>query len=231
MKKVLYLAVLFSLLTLNSQAAPRMAVPEPEFDFGYVPRQSKVVHSYWLHSVGTVPVKVEEINPGCGCTKAPLEKDIIDVDDSTRLEIIYSTRTYRGMQSKEPKIRTNSGQGWINLKFTADVLMYDDSTYPALFDPVKIDVSQFGKEPRTSAEFMIHNISDEDLKIDLIDIREDIFDIDLPRKVKSNDSAVAVISVKDDFVDQNFEQSVTIEFSDEARSRFTLPITRTVRTE
>lgn len=45
-------------------AVARLEIPEPEFDFGFVPQNSKVSHVFWLHSAGTDTLKIVKVNPG-----------------------------------------------------------------------------------------------------------------------------------------------------------------------
>lgn len=45
-------------------AAPRLIIPETEFDFGFVPQNAKVSHVFWLYSAGTDTLKIVKVNPG-----------------------------------------------------------------------------------------------------------------------------------------------------------------------
>lgn len=45
-------------------AAPRLDIPDPEFDFGFVPQNAKISHVFWLHSAGTDTLKIVKVNPG-----------------------------------------------------------------------------------------------------------------------------------------------------------------------
>ena len=45
-------------------AAPRLTIPETEFDFGFVPQNAKISHVFWLHSSGTDTLKIVQVNPG-----------------------------------------------------------------------------------------------------------------------------------------------------------------------
>ena len=72
-------------MTALLQAGPALAIEEDSFDFGYVPQRSKIAHVFWLKSVGDETLKITKVTPGCGCTKAPLEKSELAPGDSTRL--------------------------------------------------------------------------------------------------------------------------------------------------
>ncbi len=44
--------------------APRLEIPKPEFDFGFVPQNAKVSHDFWLYSTGTDTLRILQVNPG-----------------------------------------------------------------------------------------------------------------------------------------------------------------------
>ncbi|UCD93928.1 MAG: hypothetical protein JSU69_09170 [Candidatus Zixiibacteriota bacterium] len=67
MKKVLLFSVLlmFPVLVFSvSWAQPKLSIPEPDFDFGYVPQHSVISHVFWLYSTGTDSLKVVNVRPG-----------------------------------------------------------------------------------------------------------------------------------------------------------------------
>ena len=45
-------------------AAPRLTIPEGEFDFGFVPQASEIAHVFWLHSTGEDSLKILQVTPG-----------------------------------------------------------------------------------------------------------------------------------------------------------------------
>ncbi len=70
---LLAVALIFTLgCSDNNTSAPTGMVPgvakleitETDFDFGYSPQNSKIVHTFWLHSTGTAPVEIYKIVPG-----------------------------------------------------------------------------------------------------------------------------------------------------------------------
>ncbi len=67
MKRAVIVIAIFAglLLTVASiQGAPRMELPETEFNFGYAPQNSKVSHVFWIHSVGDDTLRITKIVPG-----------------------------------------------------------------------------------------------------------------------------------------------------------------------
>jgi hypothetical protein len=223
------LLLIITVSTAPLCAEPQLTIPEAAFDFGYVPQNAVISHVFWLHSTGTDTLKITEVRPGCGCTKAPLEKTDLAVGDSTRLEIIYSTRTYRGLQSKRPSIESNEGARSKSIQFKANVYANPDSTYPLLIKPHKWDISRYGEKERAELGFEITNISQNDLEISLIDSPAGMFKINIPRKLKAGKTEKGTISLKAEFVDKEFEKSITLELNDASKTRFTIPVQRKIR--
>lgn len=104
-----------------------------------------------------------------------------------------------------------------------------DSTFPIRIKPYKFDVSQFGEKTVDSREFLIENVSDTDLDLALIDMPQGMFTIKLPKRVKAGQTEKGVLTLNHDCLDQEFEKSLTIELNDAAKSRFTVPVKRTLR--
>ncbi len=45
-------------------AAPRMDIENDSFDFGFVPQNSKITHSFWLKSTGDDTLRIIRVVPG-----------------------------------------------------------------------------------------------------------------------------------------------------------------------
>lgn len=115
------------------------------------------------------------------------------------------------------------------MRIVSNVVARPDSTYPVIIKPYKLDISQFGQKVRDEMKFNITNVSDNDLKITLIDRPEGLFDLDLPSRVEAGKSAQGTIKLHDEAIESSFEKSITLELNDEEMSRFTIPIKRTMR--
>jgi hypothetical protein len=61
---VLLMAVMLVMLAGSLLAAPELSIPEPFFDFGYVPQQATISHDFWLYSTGTELLVIEKVYPG-----------------------------------------------------------------------------------------------------------------------------------------------------------------------
>jgi len=57
-------ALAVTVLAVSSQAAPRLKIDAGEFNFGYVPQNSKISHVFWLKSAGDDTLKILKVVPG-----------------------------------------------------------------------------------------------------------------------------------------------------------------------
>lgn len=217
------------LCTTQVGAAPLMNIPETTFDFGYCPQNSQVTHTFWLHNAGDDTLVITNVIPGCGCTKAPIERDRLGVGDSTRLEIIFSTKRYSNRVSKRPRIQTNEGAPDKNVTITADVMVRPDSSYPIIIRPYKLDLSQFGEKTRDEITFAIENVSDKALKPTLISSSNELMTLKLPKEIAPGKTEVATMKLTPEGVKQEFEKSFTIQLNDEQNTRFTVPTKRSIK--
>lgn len=222
--------VLIIVLSVSSAfAGPKVHVPDSTFDFGKVVQNVTVSHSFWIHSVGDDTLRITRIVPGCGCTKAPVTDSVLAPGDSTRIEIVFSTKRFRGLVAKRPFFETNAGAERNYLKITADLSVDGDMMRPLVITPTEVDVSQFTQAPRRRAKFQVTNLSDREYKLQLVDDAFNNFDIELPGRIKAGETVEATVLVKEDLVELPFEQSVTFQLDDEAGSRYTVPVKRVVR--
>jgi len=220
---------LILVLTSAALAGPAVEITNDSFDFGQTMQHAKVNRVFWVKSVGDETLRINTVNPGCGCTKAPLADSVLAPGDSTALEIIFSTKSYRGPITKRPYILTNASEEKVYLKISAILLPDETPMEPISLIPARLDVSQFSEKPRRVASFLIENHSDRDYKIKLVDGEGKLFEIKLPGKVKAGESVKGRIRVLEGAIQTEFEQSLTFEINDDKQSRFTLPIKRTYR--
>ncbi|MBU0982710.1 MAG: hypothetical protein KKA42_02500 [candidate division Zixibacteria bacterium] len=154
---------------------------------------------------------------------------MLAVGDSTRLEIIFSTKRYTNRITKRPRIETNEGPPDKNVTIISQVVRRPDSTYPVIVKPYKLDVSQFGEKVRDEMKFTLTNVSETNLTVTLVDEPYGYATVQLPEVIEAGKSAEGIIHLNADALDQSFEKSFTFELDDEQTSRFTVPVKRTVR--
>ncbi|GEM_PF-2352964 len=97
--------------------------------------------------------------------------------------------------------------------------------------PYKFDISQWGADkPRTRLTFEMTNVSENEVTVSLIDYPSQIIDVKLPERIGAGKTEKGELDLKDEFIDKEFEKSLTLEFGDPQKSRFTIPVKRVIRT-
>lgn len=210
-------------------SAPNISLSETNFNFGKVPQHTTVNHTFWIKSTGTDTLVITKIVPGCGCTKMPLADSVLAPGDSTQLEILFSTKSYRGYVAKRPYIETNISEDKIYIRIDSEIMPDPESILPVSFEPYKLDVSQFSEKPRRKAKFHLVNKGNQDLEMTVVDGKDKPFTVDIPKKIKAGETVEGMIDVKEGDVMSEFTQSFTIELNDEGRTRLSLPVARMLR--
>lgn len=98
-----------------------------------------------------------------------------------------------------------------------------------IFKPYKFDISQYGEKVRKKLEFTITNVTDEKLNVELVDMPGGMFKVSLPKSVKPGKTAKGKIELLKEMVFEEFEKSITVEFSGKETTRFTIPVKRVIR--
>jgi hypothetical protein len=154
---------------------------------------------------------------------------VIAVGDSTRLEIIFDTKSYSNMVSKSPRIQTNEGPPDKFVRISANVITRPDSTYPVVIKPYKLDLTQFGEKVRSEIKFTINNVSATDLQPTLVSAPEQLLEVVLPKSIPAGKSGEGLVILRKNALDKSIDKSITVQFNDEKQSRFTIPVKRQIR--
>jgi len=155
-----------------------------------------------------------------------LEKDALAVGDSTTLEIIFSTGSFSNQVTKSPSILTNEAQGAKNVTIKANIFTKPDSTYPIVIQPPKIEFA--AGDSTETMEFTITNKSDAAISPRIVSAPRRFVSINLPQSIPAGESTIGSVTLKKAGLREGFEKSVTVQLNDQAKSRFTLPIKRSV---
>lgn len=212
-------------------AAPRLTILDNEFDFGYSPQNCEIAHSFWLHSTGNDSLKIMKVTPGCSCTQAPLQKNMLAAGDSTQLEVIFSTGHYYNQVTKMPRIQTNEGPPDKFVRITTYIQPNPDSMYPIVIKPFKLDLSKIGENGSNEVTFSVHNRTAQLLKLAMIAAPTDCMEISLPKEIPAGKSVEGTVKIKKEFLQKQILKSFTFQLNDEHKTRFTVPVNRTPTTE
>ncbi len=215
-----------------SLAVPMPKMSETEFDFGRTAQHGTVSHRFWIENVGDETLEITRVVPGCGCTKAPLLDSTLAPGKKTPLDIIFSTKSFRGIVKKVPYFETNLGQQKFYIKIMAELLPDVELEQPIYARPAKVDISQFRPTPvRDKAKFYIHNVDSVDHRLTLVDYAKHAFEVDLPAEVPAGDSVKVVVKLLEASFDTEFDHSVTFSINGEGGDeiRYSVPVQRKLR--
>ena len=234
------LIILIATLTLGGiafaqeakSANAKVFIEETTFDFGYIPGGEVVSHSYYLHSRGTDSLKILNVKPGCGCTKAPLKKDVVAVGDSANVELVFtSSKGGRGTVSKSATVTCNDNDR-SNFQLTFKGITYDspDSLRPLSLSnaTIKIDAKARAKE----AKLVVKNVSETNVRIHLVSHPSDYLKIDVPdSEIKPGKEKEIKIRINPLVNEEEFKKSFTFGVNDSAGTHYTIPVLLTKATE
>jgi hypothetical protein len=101
---------------------PRLKLIPSIFDFGFMPTGVKVSTRFWLGNSGSDTLRIAEVKPMCGCTTAPLKKNLVAPGDSVPLDVVFDSKNITGVVNKKVTINSNdSTHGPTEIFFTARV--------------------------------------------------------------------------------------------------------------
>lgn len=81
---------------------------EDFFDFGTIAQGEIVSHTFRFRNSGSLPLIVRDVIPSCGCTKSRVEKSTLKPGEESKIEVIFDSSGWRGLQYKSITLRTNS---------------------------------------------------------------------------------------------------------------------------
>ena len=209
----------------------RLEVPEKDFRFGYAPQNAKITHSYWLKNAGPDSLHLTDVRPGCGCTKAPLKTHVLGPGDSTDVEVIFSTGLYSNQTRKSANVVSDVPHMVPPLTFSAYPQKNVDSLTPFIVTPHLVDLDSLKDQAQSgSVEVRVRNTGNEPLSFKLVSAPSEWFTVDVPAGsvAPGSDEALQVRFVKN-LTEELLNKSFTIEASDSAMTRYTVPVQKTQR--
>ena len=157
-----------------------------------------------------------------------MDKEIVPVGDSARLEVIFHTSGYNRRVTKSPVIYTNEGGDtatiYHRVSITTDVTPLPDSTRPIVIAPPKIDLYQSSGSLVDSAGFSITNVSGLAVDLSLVVVPNEYFEVTLPMTIADGETAEGFIRIKPGALTQSFEKSLTLEADGPGGTRYTVPV-------
>ena len=115
----------------------------------------------------------------------------------------------------------------VRIAFSVEVVQNPDSTFPLVISPPRMDFSPVQGKRVTTAEVKIKNVSQEEIKLKVVDSPVDFFKIRFSKdKIKPSKEIDLEVRLNRDLKEDSFKKSITVELNDKARTRFTIPVKR-----
>lgn len=222
-------AVIYFLFLVHSfslAGTPKIDFSERVWDFGRVPQNVTVTHSFWIKNVGSDTLRDINVKTPCGCTKAPLKKTELAIGDSTELEISYNTGPSVSRERKYVEVSSNDiASGYNRLEITAEVKPRPDTMLSLTYSPYILEFKEDDKGKLKEQEIEFSNIGEEEYKLEISDYPEELFEVKLSNKsLKSGKKIVLKVKPVKNFPSGTVKKSVTLSLRGEKEFRITVPL-------
>jgi len=122
--------------------APQIAVVEAKHDFGAAQTGSRVSHTFSLRNSGDAELRIEKVEPACGCTVAELERKTLAPGSAVPLNVTLSLKGRRGSLRKSVVIHSNDPETpklvlWMNGTATSPVAATPAKVFFGQVDPAE----------------------------------------------------------------------------------------------
>lgn len=194
-KKITTILILTLFISYNSFSADVKTEKGPKFEFvggssydwGKInksdgPLKAKIQ----IKNTGNEDLKIHSVKPACGCTTAPISKDLIKPGETADLDVSLNISKQSGKVSKSINITTNDPK---NDKVS--YLLKCDVFVPLTLFPKALNFSNIEAGKEGVAKIILTNNTDKKIKI--LDVKNELSDIKL--NIKSG----TVLNPKENF--------------------------------
>lgn len=232
MNQIVIKSALFLLLSSSVVVAKAPLKIEPEiFEFGMVAQDSRIAKYFWFEAIGPDSVFIDSIKTGCVCVLMPLEKEVLAPGEKMRVGLFWDIGKRMGAIGQHPYIFFNGREMPYLVGLKGHSLMYMDSIEPVTVQPYKVELPRLpaGTKSVDEVELGFHNLTDERLEVKVVASSvESQVELKLPESIKAGGKATGKVIIRPEYTDESFEGSFTLEFSDETRTRLTIPVRRKI---
>jgi hypothetical protein len=173
-------------------------------------------------------VKVTDIQTGCACTTIPLSKKEIAPGDSVEIEIRWNTERTYGPVKRYPRIYYQNAEKPLRLALFTNVLNVPDSNLSTSVWPFRFELGKHAAFSVDSLEFRIKNTTDREIEVGLASHGLERCELMLPASLPPNKDSFGYIKIKPEFLNEEFEDSITLRFSHDVKHVITIPVRRKI---
>lgn len=181
MKKLTLIITIITLMgmiygTASAQQEPNIQIEGGfTYDWGDVkPEDSPLKAKIKIMNTGNADLKISKVKPGCGCTTAPLEKDVIPPGGNTFLDVSLRMDTYTGDVTKTIMIESNDPnkkRSMLRLKFNV--------VRPYKLFPRFLSFNRMYLNEESSGRVVINNNTNEPMTITKIEMEPEDLNISI----------------------------------------------------
>lgn len=221
---------LFTLLLLLAaqtvSAGAKLEIPSHRFDFGMMPSNSSVAHSFWFRSAGTDTVRIQAIKTGCQCTTMPLEREWLAPGDSMKVEVFWELGRRIGKTGQYPRVFIEGDPEPHYISLIGNIAQVMDDLQPVSVTPFKAAFARTSSISIDSISFMFTNHSDEDLNLAVVSYSSEAYEVKFPTQIVGGATAEGYVKISAQATDLEFKGSITVEFEGNKKNRLTIPVQR-----
>lgn len=209
----------------TTKSGARLYIDDTAFDFGYIAAGSVVSHSYVFHSRGTDSLKILNVKPGCGCTKAPLKKEVVAAGDSTEVELVFtSNKGAKGNVGKSATVTCNDpDRGTFQLTFKGKNFTDPDSLTPLTLSEGELVIN--GQSHSKEAKLIVKNVSASAVKLHLVSQPAGYLKVEVPNsEIQPGKEKEIKVKIDGSVSEEQFNKSFTFAVDDQAGSRYSIPV-------
>ncbi len=230
------ICVLFATLPTLAQkgelSRARISFSETMWDFGYVPKTGKVIHTYKIKNIGQDTLFIGKVRTSCGCTTTPLSKERIAPDETTDMKVLFDPEKLMAGDRTKRKLQVVSNDPMkpiAEVQFTAKL---GRANSLVKVYPVGIDFDTVSQDAGATRTVMLENISGEKLSMELIEGPGEYVDIELPgNSLDPGEKVQITLRLKEGASLGNLYTSVTLDFECSKIVRVSIPIAAVVAEE
>ena len=208
------------LIAEAADGSPKITVDNSVFDFGAIAQGAPVEHLFTINNAGSDPLKIERLNPSCGCTAASLSAQIIDPGNSATIRTVFDTTGFQGYKVKTVRVYSNDPQQ------PSIVLTLKGSVIPdVVVDPPRIFFGNVKKGSAASITVTVAGSEQNTVKILDVDSRSS----DLVLKVEDTKTdhgsgKKITVNLKEDLPVGTIRSRIAVKTSSEKNPVVQIPI-------
>lgn len=137
-----------------------------KYDWGKVkPKDSPLKTKVIVKNTGNEDLKILNVKPSCGCTAAPIDKNLLKPNETATIDLSFNVGTNPGVNSKTLTITSNDpANGTKIFRLQAELVK------PIVFSSQYFTFNNLKVGTESTSTITIENISGKDIKLSGIDI-------------------------------------------------------------